>query len=106
MDTTGHTGASKQTLKSRVTEYKDGRVVQSIDLKEIHDDTESIFNDTAEDTYEFQITVPIHLEGVDQEKQPVGKKEGVIKGIMRYHPYKFNQETFPQVEDTGEMLFK
>lgn len=61
--------------------YEKDREVVSIDLCQVDDDLESKYIRTAADSFEFKA------------KSEGGK--GVVEGIVRYHPFLYDKETYP-----------
>ena len=52
-----------------------------IDLRDVDEDGQTRLVRSAESAFEFRATV----EGT-----------GVVEGMLRYHPFKYDRETFPQ----------
>ncbi len=52
----------------------------SINLRDIYDDMQTQYIRTASSTFEFKATV----EGM-----------GIVEGVLRYHPFLYDRETFP-----------
>lgn len=67
---------------------KSNRLPRVINLREVDDDMETLYLNTAEDAFEFQAFV----------KQNGGKVEGVI----RYHPFLYDRETYPKDPSEAE----
>ena len=61
--------------------HEKGREIHSINLSEVDDDLETKYIRTAADTFEFKA------------KSESGK--GVVEGILRYHPFLYDKETYP-----------
>ncbi|XP_030068875.1 structural maintenance of chromosomes flexible hinge domain-containing protein 1 isoform X2 [Microcaecilia unicolor] len=59
--------------------FEKGKVTK-INLREIKDDMQTLYISTAADSFEFKALV----EG-----------EGVVEGIIRYHPFLYDRETYP-----------
>lgn len=53
-----------------------------MNLREVEDDMQTLYIDAAADTFEFQADV-----------QPGG---GKVEGILRYHPFLYDRETYPE----------
>lgn len=51
-----------------------------MNLREIQDDMQTLYINTAADSFEFKACV-----GVD----------GIVEGIIRYHPFLYDKETYP-----------
>ncbi|XP_029446943.1 LOW QUALITY PROTEIN: structural maintenance of chromosomes flexible hinge domain-containing protein 1 [Rhinatrema bivittatum] len=60
--------------------FEKGKVPKIINLREIKDDMQTLYLSTAADSFEFKALV----EG-----------EGVVEGIIRYHPFLYDRETYP-----------
>ncbi|XP_053571840.1 structural maintenance of chromosomes flexible hinge domain-containing protein 1 [Bombina bombina] len=60
--------------------FEKGKVPKISNLREIKDDMQTLYINTAADFFEFKALV----EG-----------EGVVEGIIRYHPFLYEQETYP-----------
>ncbi|KAM4704987.1 structural maintenance of chromosomes flexible hinge domain-containing protein 1 [Rhinophrynus dorsalis] len=57
-----------------------GKLPKIVNLREIKDDMQTLYINTAADSFEFKALV----EG-----------EGVVEGIIRYHPFLYDRETYP-----------
>ncbi|KAM3593729.1 uncharacterized protein V6R79_020255 [Siganus canaliculatus] len=55
-----------------------------LNLREIEDDLQTLFINTAEDTFEF-----------------TAQNEGKVDGVIRYHPFRFDRETYPKDPSAG-----
>lgn len=53
-----------------------------LNLREVKNDMETLYINSAADTFEFQATVE--------------KDGGTVEGVIRYHPFLFDRETYPQ----------
>lgn len=51
-----------------------------VDLRDIMDDMQSQFVQTSASSFEFKA----HVEGT-----------GIVEGVLRYHPFLYDSETFP-----------
>ncbi|XP_063779624.1 structural maintenance of chromosomes flexible hinge domain-containing protein 1 [Pseudophryne corroboree] len=60
--------------------FEKGKPPKTVNLREITDDMQTLYIKTASDSFEFKALV----EG-----------EGVVEGIIRYHPFLFDRETYP-----------
>ncbi|XP_072111996.1 structural maintenance of chromosomes flexible hinge domain-containing protein 1 isoform X2 [Mobula birostris] len=67
-----------------ISMFEKGKVPKIVNLREIKDDMQTLFINTAADSFEFKA----HVEG-----------EGVVEGVIRYHPFLYDKETYP--EDTS-----
>ncbi|XP_054753736.2 structural maintenance of chromosomes flexible hinge domain-containing protein 1-like [Lytechinus pictus] len=63
-----------------ITMYKKGHTPRQLNLRDIEDDHQSNFIRSAKDTFEFRVLV----EGT-----------GLVEGVLRYHPFLFDRESFP-----------
>eukprot|EP00079_Xenopus_tropicalis_P016421 XP_004915276.1 PREDICTED: structural maintenance of chromosomes flexible hinge domain-containing protein 1 isoform X1 [Xenopus tropicalis] len=61
--------------------FEKGKSPKIVNLREIKDDMQTLYINTAADTFEFKALV----EG-----------EGVVEGVIRYHPFLYHQETYPE----------
>lgn len=52
-----------------------------IKLREVDDDMETLYINTAKDTFEFEASF---------------KDGGRVEGVIRYHPFLYDNETFPK----------
>ncbi|KAM5157298.1 structural maintenance of chromosomes flexible hinge domain-containing protein 1 [Mantella aurantiaca] len=57
-----------------------GKTTKIINLKEVCDDMQTLYINTASESFEFKALV----EG-----------DGVVEGIIRYHPFLYDKETYP-----------
>ena len=73
-------------------------------MRDVETDAQSLFLRSTESSFEFQIRVPMSLGQVDTEDQPVGNKEGIIEGVLRYHPFLHDRETYPCLEGKMEKI--
>ena len=60
--------------------FEKGKTPKIINLREIQDDMQTLYINTAADSFEFKAQV----EG-----------DGVVEGIIRYHPFLYDRETYP-----------
>ena len=60
--------------------YLKGKPPRVINLKDVDDDMQTKYLRTVGNSFEFKATV----EGT-----------GIVEGVMRYHPFLYNKETFP-----------
>ena len=60
-----------------------GVVTHQVSLRDIDNDLESLFLKSTQSLFEFNA----HVEGV-----------GKIEGVLRYHPFLYDRETFPDVQ--------
>ncbi|KAK7813936.1 hypothetical protein U0070_011043 [Myodes glareolus] len=60
--------------------FEKGKTPKIVNLREIHDDMQTLYINTASDSFEFKA----HVEG-----------DGVVEGVIRYHPFLYDRETYP-----------
>uniref|UniRef100_A0A674K2A6 Structural maintenance of chromosomes flexible hinge domain-containing protein 1 n=1 Tax=Terrapene triunguis TaxID=2587831 RepID=A0A674K2A6_9SAUR len=60
--------------------FEKGKVPRMVNLREIKDDMQTLYINSAADSFEFKS----HVEG-----------EGIVEGIIRYHPFLYDKETYP-----------
>uniref|UniRef100_A0A674HNF9 Structural maintenance of chromosomes flexible hinge domain-containing protein 1 n=1 Tax=Taeniopygia guttata TaxID=59729 RepID=A0A674HNF9_TAEGU len=63
-----------------VSMFEKGKVPKIVNLREIKDDMQTLYINTAADSFEFKA----HVE-----------EEGIVEGIIRYHPFLYDKETYP-----------
>ncbi|XP_061452282.1 structural maintenance of chromosomes flexible hinge domain-containing protein 1 isoform X2 [Rhineura floridana] len=63
-----------------ISMFEKGKTPKIVNLREIKDDMQTLYVNTAADSFEFKA----HVEG-----------EGVVEGIIRYHPFLYDKETYP-----------
>ncbi|XP_067835802.1 structural maintenance of chromosomes flexible hinge domain-containing protein 1 isoform X2 [Heptranchias perlo] len=80
MDATREVG-SFNNIDIEISMFEKGKVPKIVNLREIKDDMQTLFINTAADSFEFKA----HVEG-----------EGVVEGIIRYHPFLYDKETYPE----------
>uniref|UniRef100_A0A3Q3GMN4 Structural maintenance of chromosomes flexible hinge domain containing 1 n=1 Tax=Labrus bergylta TaxID=56723 RepID=A0A3Q3GMN4_9LABR len=59
-----------------------------MNLKEVEDDMQSLYINSATDTFEFRASTQ--------------DNSGKVEGIIRYHPFLYDRETYPQDPDADE----
>ncbi|XP_067146775.1 structural maintenance of chromosomes flexible hinge domain-containing protein 1 isoform X2 [Apteryx mantelli] len=64
----------------QISMFEKGKVPKIVNLREIKDDMQTLYINTAADSFEFKA----HVEG-----------EGIVEGIIRYHPFLYDKETYP-----------
>ncbi|KAM6086922.1 structural maintenance of chromosomes flexible hinge domain-containing protein 1 isoform 3-T3 [Chlamydotis macqueenii] len=64
----------------QISMFEKGKVPKIVNLREIKDDMQTLYINTAADNFEFKA----HVEG-----------EGVVEGVIRYHPFLYDKETYP-----------
>ncbi|XP_040922027.1 structural maintenance of chromosomes flexible hinge domain-containing protein 1 isoform X2 [Toxotes jaculatrix] len=81
-----HTSANSDHLSKidiQVTlREKSPKCPSMVNLREIDDDMQTLYINAAEDTFEFKATT-----------RP---DNGTVEGIIRYHPFLYDKETFPE----------
>ncbi|XP_070603694.1 structural maintenance of chromosomes flexible hinge domain-containing protein 1 isoform X2 [Erythrolamprus reginae] len=70
-----------------ISQFEKGKTPQIVNLREIEDDMQTLYISTAADSFEFKAEV----EG-----------DGIVEGIIRYHPFLYDKETFPTNDDDDE----
>ncbi|XP_003511510.2 structural maintenance of chromosomes flexible hinge domain-containing protein 1 isoform X1 [Cricetulus griseus] len=60
--------------------FEKGKTPKIVNLREIQDDMQTLYINTASDSFEFKA----HFEG-----------DGVVEGVIRYHPFLYDRETYP-----------
>ena len=63
-----------------ISMFEKGKVPKIVNLREIKDDMQTLYINTAADSFEFKALV----DG-----------DGIVEGIIRYHPFLYDKETFP-----------
>uniref|UniRef100_A0A3B5M7F6 Structural maintenance of chromosomes flexible hinge domain containing 1 n=1 Tax=Xiphophorus couchianus TaxID=32473 RepID=A0A3B5M7F6_9TELE len=53
----------------------------TINLRQVKDDMQTLFINAAKDTFEFRATSP---------------DNGIVEGVLRYHPFLYDRETYPE----------
>ncbi|KAK2546229.1 Smchd1 [Columba livia] len=64
----------------QISMFEKGKVPKIVNLREIKDDMQTLYINTAADSFEFKA----HVDG-----------EGIVEGIIRYHPFLYDKETYP-----------
>ncbi|KAF2985243.1 hypothetical protein EK904_007557 [Melospiza melodia maxima] len=64
----------------QISLFEKGKVPKIVNLREIKDDMQTLYINTAADSFEFKA----HVE-----------EEGIVEGIIRYHPFLYDKETYP-----------
>ncbi|KAM7316296.1 structural maintenance of chromosomes flexible hinge domain-containing protein 1 isoform X1 [Alexandromys fortis] len=67
-------------LDIEISLFEKGKTPKIVNLREIHDDMQTLYINTASDSFEFKA----HVEG-----------DGVVEGVIRYHPFLYDKETYP-----------
>jgi len=73
-------GKSTVFIFFQIAMFEKGKVPKIVNLREIKDDMQTLYINTAADSFEFKA----HVEG-----------EGIVEGIIRYHPFLYDKETYP-----------
>ncbi|KAM3839535.1 structural maintenance of chromosomes flexible hinge domain-containing protein 1 isoform 2-T2 [Vipera latastei] len=68
-------------LVIEISLFEKGKTPQIVNLREIDDDMQTLYINTAADSFEFKALV-----GGD----------GIVEGIIRYHPFLYERETYPE----------
>ncbi|MGH0181960.1 UNVERIFIED_CONTAM: hypothetical protein FKN15_010217 [Acipenser sinensis] len=61
--------------------FEKGKVPKVINLRDVKDDMQTLYNSSSADSFEF-VT---HVDG-----------DGVVEGVIRYHPFLYDRETYPE----------
>ncbi|XP_048363519.1 structural maintenance of chromosomes flexible hinge domain-containing protein 1 isoform X2 [Sphaerodactylus townsendi] len=69
------------SIDIEITMFEKGKIPKIVNLREIKDDMQTLYINTAADNFEFKA----HVEG-----------EGVVEGIIRYHPFLYDKESYPE----------
>ncbi|KAM6135520.1 structural maintenance of chromosomes flexible hinge domain-containing protein 1 isoform 2-T2 [Pterocles gutturalis] len=64
----------------QISMFEKGKAPKIVNLREIKDDMQTLYINTAADSFEFKA----HLDG-----------DGIVEGIIRYHPFLYDKETYP-----------
>nr|XP_015209938.1 PREDICTED: structural maintenance of chromosomes flexible hinge domain-containing protein 1 [Lepisosteus oculatus] len=70
-----------QNIDIQITMFEKGKVPKIVNLKEIKDDMQTLYISSSVDSFEFRTRV---------------EDEGVVEGIIRYHPFLYDKETYPE----------
>ncbi|KAI3355352.1 hypothetical protein L3Q82_018194, partial [Scortum barcoo] len=80
------TNAGDRKIDIQVTlREKPPRCPRVLSLKEVEDDMQSLYINTAVDTFEFHAFTP--------------EDGGTVEGVIRYHPFLYDKETYPKDPD-------
>lgn len=61
---------------------KPPKALYSLNLREVNNDMQTLYINSAADTFEFQATPP--------------GDDGFVEGVLRYHPFLYDKETYPK----------
>uniref|UniRef100_A0ABM5GB85 Structural maintenance of chromosomes flexible hinge domain-containing protein 1 isoform X1 n=1 Tax=Pogona vitticeps TaxID=103695 RepID=A0ABM5GB85_9SAUR len=67
-------------INIQISMFEKGKAPKIVNLREIKDDMQTLYINTAADSFEFKA----HVEG-----------DGVVEGVIRYHPFLYDRETYP-----------
>ncbi|XP_041524302.1 structural maintenance of chromosomes flexible hinge domain-containing protein 1 [Microtus oregoni] len=67
-------------LDIEISLFEKGKTPKIVNLREINDDMQTLYINTASDSFEFKA----HVEG-----------DGMVEGVIRYHPFLYDRETYP-----------
>ncbi|KAK6490749.1 structural maintenance of chromosomes flexible hinge domain-containing protein 1 [Huso huso] len=70
-----------QKIDIQISMFEKGKVPKVINLRDVKDDMQTLYNSSSADSFEF-VT---HVDG-----------DGVVEGIIRYHPFLYDRETYPE----------
>ncbi|XP_055466093.1 structural maintenance of chromosomes flexible hinge domain-containing protein 1 [Psammomys obesus] len=77
---TGKEVGSFNNIDIEISLFEKGKTPKIVNLREIEDDMQTLYINTASDSFEFKA----HVEG-----------DGVVEGVIRYHPFLYDRETYP-----------
>ncbi|KAM6457251.1 structural maintenance of chromosomes flexible hinge domain-containing protein 1 isoform 3-T4 [Liasis olivaceus] len=64
-----------------ISVFEKGKTPKIVNLREIKEDMQTLYINTAIDSFEFKAQV---------------KGNGIVEGIIRYHPFLYDKETYPE----------
>lgn len=70
-----------QKIDIQISMFEKGKVPKVINLRDVKDDMQTLYNSSSADSFEF-VT---HVDG-----------DGVVEGVIRYHPFLYDRETYPE----------
>ena len=76
------------SLNQVTLQEKPPKFPRVVNLREIHDDMQTLYITAAAGTFEF--------------KAATGVDTGTVEGIIRYHPFLYDKETYPQGPEVAE----
>ncbi|KAL1770661.1 structural maintenance of chromosomes flexible hinge domain-containing protein 1 isoform X1 [Sigmodon hispidus] len=79
INTTKEVG-SFTNIDIEISLFEKGKTPKIVNLREIKDDMQTLYINTASDSFEFKA----HVE-----------EDGVVEGVIRYHPFLYDRETYP-----------
>ncbi|XP_060631107.2 structural maintenance of chromosomes flexible hinge domain-containing protein 1 [Anolis sagrei] len=74
-------GRPFSNINIEISMFEKGKIPKIMNLREIKDDMQTLYINTAADSFEFKANV----EG-----------DGIVEGIIRYHPFLYEKETYPE----------
>ncbi|XP_062836537.1 structural maintenance of chromosomes flexible hinge domain-containing protein 1 isoform X2 [Anolis carolinensis] len=74
-------GRPFSNIDIEISMFEKGKTPKIMNLREIKDDMQTLYISTAADSFEFKANV----EG-----------DGIVEGIIRYHPFLYEKETYPE----------
>ncbi|KAH0617797.1 hypothetical protein JD844_016392 [Phrynosoma platyrhinos] len=74
-------GKPFNNIDIEISIFEKGKMPKIMNLREIKDDMQTLYINTAADCFEFKA----HVEG-----------DGIVEGIIRYHPFLYDKETYPE----------
>ncbi|XP_044195403.1 structural maintenance of chromosomes flexible hinge domain-containing protein 1 isoform X1 [Thunnus albacares] len=69
---------------------KPPRCPRMMNLKEVEDDMQTLYINAAADTFEFRVSTDAGT--------------GTVEGVIRYHPFLYDKETYPEEQNTVQAL--
>ncbi|XP_043921496.1 structural maintenance of chromosomes flexible hinge domain-containing protein 1 [Protopterus annectens] len=64
----------------QISMFEKGKLPKIVNLREVKDDMQTLYINSTAESFEFKT----HVEG-----------DGVVEGIIRYHPFLYDKETYP-----------
>ncbi|XP_063155220.1 structural maintenance of chromosomes flexible hinge domain-containing protein 1 [Candoia aspera] len=64
-----------------ISVFEKGKTPKIVNLREIKDDIQTLYINTAADSFEFKARV---------------EEDGIVEGIIHYHPFLYDKETYPE----------
>ncbi|XP_018408855.1 PREDICTED: structural maintenance of chromosomes flexible hinge domain-containing protein 1 [Nanorana parkeri] len=74
-------GKFNSRIDLKIYVFEKGKSPKTIDLRDVCDDMQTLYINSASDSFEFKAQV----EG-----------DGIVEGIVRYHPFLYDKETYPE----------
>uniref|UniRef100_A0A3B3VGT4 Structural maintenance of chromosomes flexible hinge domain containing 1 n=1 Tax=Poecilia latipinna TaxID=48699 RepID=A0A3B3VGT4_9TELE len=87
----GVNGNCKADISPTSDDFRRIDIVVRMNLREVEDDMQTLFINAAKDTFEFRATTP---------------DRGIVEGLLRYHPFLYDKETYPEDPFVYQDCFK